>query len=110
MKKIIRLNEEELLRVIKRVVKEVNEVGPDIDDYEDFDEFDDEEIEDYGFDYEDEFDDDEFQKKMKKKHSRINALPIEYGDMQWKKEYEKPYSPIKPSDMSLDNYLKSKNK
>jgi hypothetical protein len=28
--------------------------------------------------------------------------------MEWRKEYEKPWSPIKSSDMSLEKYLATK--
>lgn len=56
----------------------------------------------------DEDEDEMFQKslRMKNLNKNLNHNPISGRD-KWKEE--KPYSPIKPSDLSLDKYLKIKN-
>lgn len=114
MGKTIRLTESELVKLVKRVIKENEE----FDDFEEiFDEptdfpDEDDDVEDYGFDVEDEFgDDDEFQNKMKfrsymKKH---NPSGIGLGaGTRWDKDSEKEWSPIKADDLPLDKFLKSK--
>jgi len=51
--------------------------------------------------------DDEFQKRMKEKEikKRFKKAPEGYSKGHWSKEYEKPYSPIKDSDLPLEKYL-----
>lgn len=113
MSKIVRLTESELVRLVKRMIKESEEGFERIDD-EDFDDISDEEddIEDYGFDVEDDFgDDDEFQTKMRYKERMRKDRPsgLELGaGTRWDSESEKEYNPIKPSDLPLDKFLKSK--
>jgi hypothetical protein len=117
MKKTIRLTESELIYLVKRIVKE--QVGFDqLDDtpIEDEPFLDDEEdeIEDYGFDIEDDFeDDDEFQTKMRFKERMKKDKPSSMGlglGIRWDSDSEKEWSPIKPSDTPLEKYLKSKKK
>ena len=122
MSKIIRLTETELVRLVNRIVKENNE---DID-FEGFDTpledepplFNDDDIDDinyikdFDFDIENKYnDDDEFQNKMKlKSHmgkNKMSSVGIG-GKVRWDKDSEKEWSPIKPSDMPLEKYLKSK--
>jgi hypothetical protein len=78
--------------------------------------FDDEEddIEDFGFDIEDDedFDDLEgFDKEMKfkdtMKKNKLGSVGIGAGT-RWDKDSEKEYSPIKDTDLPLDKFLKSK--
>jgi hypothetical protein len=78
--------------------------------------FDDEEdgIEDYGFDIEDdEYSDDlegfENEKKFKEsmKKNKLGSVGIG-GGTRWDKDSEKEYNPIKPDDLPLDKFLKSK--
>ena len=117
MSKIVRLTESELVRLVKRIVKEE-------DDFE-FEELDiplekepslfddDNDIVDYGFDDEDTYgdDDDEFQNKMKfKSHmgkNKQSSIGIGAGT-RWDKDSEKEWSPIKADDLPLDKFLKSK--
>ena len=84
---------------------------PSLDDLEDFDD----DIEDYGFDVEDEFEDDDFQTKMRQHERMKNIRPSEYGigsgerwTNQMERETEKPWSPIKPDDLPLEKFAKSK--
>jgi hypothetical protein len=122
MSKIIRLTETELVRLVNRIVKENNE---DIE-FEGFDTpledepslFDDDNIDDnivdYGFDFEDDdFSDDEFQNKMKLKSHMGKNRQSDFGigaGTRWDKDSEKEWSPIKPSDMPLEKYLKTRVK
>jgi hypothetical protein len=119
MKKIITLKETELVTLIKRIIKETEEeyfdfeemIDPPTESNDDDDDNDDY-IDDYGFDLEDEFPyDDEFQNKMKlKSHmgkNKMSSIGIG-GKVRWDKDSEKEWSPIKPSDMPLEKYLKSK--
>ena len=46
--------------------------------------------------------------RLKSAQKNKNAADVQYGRMEWKKEYEKPWSPIKSSDMPLEKYLASK--
>jgi len=78
--------------------------------------FDDEEdeVEDFGFDIEDDedFDDLEgFDKEMKfkdtMKKNKLGSVGIGAGT-RWDKDSEKEYSPIKDTDLPLDKFLKSK--
>lgn len=101
-KKVIRLTESELVDLLKKIIKEDME-NEFIDD-EDMDD-DGDEIQDFGFDYEEE-DEDDLEKI--KRRSKFKPAPMEYGSSEWKKEWEKPYSPIKASDLPLDKYLKLK--
>jgi len=114
-KKIIRLTESDLIALVRRIVKE-QEVDFDDTPIEDEPSFDDEEdednIEDLGFDVDDDMGiDDEFQNKMKSKESfsknRPSGLNIG-GGTRWDKDSEKEYNPIKPDDLPLDKFLKSK--
>lgn len=124
MSKIIRLTETELVRLVNRIVKENNE---DID-FEGFDTpledepplFNDDDIdninyiEDFDFDIEDNYnDDDEFQNKMKLKSHMRNNRQSDFGigaGTRFDKDSEKEWSPIKPSDMPLEKYLKTRVK
>ena len=80
-----------------------NEPPSDFEDEEDT-------IVDYGFDFE-EPENDEFQKDMGfkdfMKKNKANSMGIGSG-VRWDSESEKEYSPIKPSDMPLEKYLKLK--
>lgn len=121
MKKTIRLTESELIDLVKKIIKEQEgfdqlddtplEDEPSLDDLEDFDD----DIEDYGFDVEDEFEDDDFQTKMRQHERMKNIRPSEYGigsgerwTNQMDRETEKPWSPIKPDDLPLEKFAKSK--
>lgn len=103
MKKVITLTESELVDLIKKIVSE------DIDDeFEDDIEMDgDDEIQDFGFDYEEDDDEDALEKMKSRKI--FKPSPVQHGRSEWKKEWETPYNPIKPSDLPLDKYLMSKN-
>jgi len=112
MSKIVRLTESELVRLVKRMIKESEEGFERIDD-DNFDDMSDEDdVEDYGLDYDEEDDyDDESQKEIlfkdfmrKNKQSPIGIG----GGTRWDSESEKEWSPIKPTDMPLDKFLKSK--
>ena len=124
MSKIIRLTETELVRFVNRIVKENNE---DMD-FEGFDIplekepslFDDDDIDDIDYikddylDIEDKYnDDDEFQNKMKLKSHMGKNRQSDFGigaGTRWDKDSEKEWSPIKPSDMPLEKYLKTRVK
>jgi hypothetical protein len=124
MSKIIRLTETELVRLVNRIVKENNE---DMD-FEGFDIplekepslFDDDDIDDIDYikddylDIEDKYnDDDEFQNKMKLKSYTRNNRQSNFGigaGTRFDKDSEKEWSPIKPSDMPLEKYLKTRVK
>ena len=120
MSKIIRLTESDLVRLVKRIVKESEEGFEVIDDDglegipdESTDLSDeDDDIEDYGFDVEDKFsDDDEFQNKMRFRDRVRRNLPGSVGvggGTRWDKDSEKEWSPIKADDLPLDKFLKSK--
>jgi hypothetical protein len=114
MSKILRLTESELVRLVKRMIKEseegfevIDDLGDIPDDYEN-----DDDIKDYGFDVDDEFsDDDEFQNKMKFRDRVRRNLPGSVGvggGTRWDKDSEKEWSPIKADDLPLDKFLKSK--
>ena len=120
MSKIVRLTESDLVRLVKRIVKESEEGFERIDD-DDFEEIpdnltdfpdEDDDIKDLGFDVEDEFgDDDEFQNKMRFRERVRRNLPGSVGigsGTRWDKDSEKKYSPIKADDLPLDKFLKSK--
>ena len=102
MKKVITLTESELVDLIKKIVSE------DIDDeFEDDIEMDgDDEIQDFGFDYEEDDDEDALEKIKSRK--MFKPSPVQHGRSEWKKEWETPYNPIKASDLPLDKYLASK--
>jgi len=70
-------------------------------------EFDPEEIQDFGFDYEEE--DDENRKYKEFLRKKFRPSPIKYPTKRWDKKdaVYKPYSPIKSTDMDLDTYLRS---
>lgn len=120
MSKIVRLTESELVRLVKRIVKE-NEDDFEFEELDIplekepslFDDEDDKDIVDYGFDDEDTYgdDDDEFQNKMKfKSHmgkNKQSSIGIGAGT-RWDKDSEKEWSPIKADDLPLDKFLKSK--
>ena len=127
MSKIIRLTETELIRLVNRIVKENNEdiefegfdtpledepslFDDDIDD--DIDDIN--YIKDFDFDIENKYnDDDEFQNKMKLKSHTRNNRQSDFGigaGTRWDKDSEKEWSPIKPSDMPLEKYLKTRVK
>ncbi len=121
MKKTIRLTESELINLVQRIIKEQEgfdqlddtpiEDEPSLDD-EDMDD----DIDDLGFDVEDEFsDDDEFQNRMKFKERTKKDKPsgLGFGDFKrWDsesdREVERGWSPIKADDLPLDKFLKSK--
>jgi hypothetical protein len=118
MKKTIRLTESELIHLVHRIIKEQEgfdklddtpiEDEPSLDDLENFDD----EIEDFTYDTEDDIDDyDDFQTKMRVRERMKNDRPSNIGlgaGTRWDSESEKDWSPIKPSDMPLDKFLKSK--
>jgi len=118
MSKIVRLTESDLVRLVKRIIKENEEGFEVIDDFEDIPDeptdFPDEEddIKDIGFDVEDEFgDDDEFQNKIRFRKRVRRNLPGSVGigsGKRWDKDSEKEYNPIKPDELPLDKFLKSK--
>jgi hypothetical protein len=118
MKKVIRLTESDLRKIVKRILKESHFEDNDtpLEDMSDFDDNDygeeDDDITDYGFDVEDEIgDDDEFQNKMRfrdrVRRNRPGGPGVGSGE-RWSKDMEKPYSPIKADDLPLDKFLKSK--
>lgn len=107
MKKIVKLTESQLVEVIKKIVNEQFE--DDLDDIDkNFDDDSDEEIQDFGFDYEEGDDETEYSKR-KVRHRPI-SVDFKYSGPEWNKEWEKPYSPIKSSDLPLEKYLASKKK
>ena len=87
----------------RKVVKE-NE----IDDLDDLDVPDEEEseIQDYGFDIEDEPNEDLTKIELDHLRKKFKLPRIQFGSLDWKKEYEKPYSPIKPTDVPLEKLKK----
>lgn len=117
MKKTIRLTESELINLVQRIIKEQEgfdqlddtPIEDDIDFYDEEDEF-----EDLGFDMEDDIEmDDEFQTKMRVKERMRKDRPSNLGigaGTRWDWESEKEWSPIKPSDLPLEKYLKTKMK
>jgi hypothetical protein len=105
----IQLTESELIKLIKQIIEENDEFEDELEFEEPIDP--EGEFQDLGLDYEEDYPEDEFQMRMKSKYDRGNRpSKIQYGRMDWKKEYEKPYSPIKPSDLPLDKLYKNKNK
>jgi len=116
MAKIIRLTEAQLVRLIKKTIKEQDDIDdtPIEDEPELFDDEDDGFEDDLGFDVEDELgNDDEFQNKMRFKERMKQNKPGSMGigaGTRWDSDSEKKWSPIKPSDLPLDKFLKSKYK
>ena len=115
MKKTIRLTESELINLVHRIIKE-QEGFDQLDDtpLEDEPSLDDEdEIEDFTYDTEDDIeDDDDFQTKMRVKERMRKDRPSGIGlgaGTRWDSESEKEWSPIKPTDLPLDKFLKSKH-
>lgn len=109
MKKVIRITETELNLLVKKIIRE-SEI--ENFDYEEDMPSDEDDIEDYGFDMEDEPEfEDEQQKEMIfrdfMRKNRQSYIGIGSG-VRWEKDDEKPYNPIKPSDMPLEKYLKYK--
>jgi len=124
MSKILRLTESELVRLVKRMIKESEEGFKVIDDFEgisdestDFPYYDDEpkrdeDIMNYGLDYKKKSNyDDKFQRGMNldlhKRKNRQSSIGIGAGT-RWDKDREKEWSPIKADDLPLDKFLKSK--
>lgn len=113
MKKVIILTESDLIKIVKKVIKEQDYIDDFFSDdlsNEDPEEEDDD-ILDYGFDYSSE---DDFEDKMKQKNitKKVRSISHEFPVKQssrWSKSDDsyKPYSPIKSDDMDLDTYLKS---
>jgi hypothetical protein len=108
MKKVIRLNESQFIKFLKEII---DDVEIDNFDYENEDNFGDD-IEDLGFDYEEEDEyDDESQKELMfrdfMRKNKTSSVGIGSG-VRWEKSDDKPYNPIKPSDMPLEKYLKMK--
>jgi hypothetical protein len=127
MSKIIRLTETELIRLVNRIVKENNEdidfegfdfqlekepslFDKNIDDIDDINY-----IKNNYLDIENKYnnDDDEFQREMNlssyRKNNRQSSIGI--GDVtRFDKDSDKKWSPIKPSDMPLEKYLKTRVK
>lgn len=79
-------------------------------DDDEFEEINSDDIQDYGFDYEDDDADDKRYKEFLRK--KIKPSSIQYPTRRWDKgdEEYKPYSPLKSSDMDLITFLKSKEK
>lgn len=111
MKRVIKLTESELVRLVNRIIKE-QPFEPGDDDLENFeDDFEDDEVNDYGFDYDEPAYDDEMQSELRRKAAikRFRSAPMELPSGRPGKEEKnyKPYNPIKSTDMDLDTYLKS---
>jgi hypothetical protein len=105
MKKTIRVTESELVNIIKKFIKE--DFEKDFDDDGEYIDIEKDDIQDFGFDYEEDIDDvEDFEKTKRRKNIKL-AEPY-FGKSEWKKEWEKPYNPIKPTDLPLDKYLASK--
>jgi len=78
-----------------------------------FDDEEDDDIEDFGFDVEsgDDTDVEGFDSKMKFKDTMKKNKFSDFGigdNTRWDSDSEKEYSPIKPTDLPLDKFLKSK--
>ena len=105
MKKTIRVTESELVNIIKKFIKE--DFEKDFDDDGEYIDLEKDDIQDFGFDYEEDIDDvEDFEKTKRRKNIKLSE-PY-FGKSEWRKEWEKPYSPIKPTDLPLDKYLASK--
>lgn len=123
MGKIIRLTENELVNLVKRIIKEqegfeeLDDLKPEDIDYEGLDDMD-------TFPEEDEFEtdeiglpgedvageDEEISKQMRMKDFLRKNRPMSNLGMGGRDtvDYEAKYNPIKPSDLPLDKFLKSK--
>jgi hypothetical protein len=128
MSKIIRLTETELVRLVNRIVKENNEDiefegfdTPLEDEPSLFDDDNDDDIDDINYIKDDYLDienkynnyDDEFQREMNLDSHTRNNRQSDFGigaGTRWDKDSEKEWSPIKPSDMPLEKYLKTRVK
>jgi len=121
VKKIIRLSESDLERIIRRVIESKKDYDFDLDSNDDTPiedvPTDNEEdyIEDYGFDIEDDMDSEyeDLQRNLNLRQSIRRNRPASSGigdSRRWDKEDENPktWSPIKPSDMPLDKFLNSR--
>lgn len=109
MKRTYKISESQLTRFINVILKEEDF---EIDSEEEFSEPE-SEYQDFGLDYEGDDDEETFQKKMRSKFDKKNRPSrVDYGRMDWKKDYEKPYSPVRPTDLPLEklHLLKKKSK
>ena len=112
---VIKLTEKELLNIVKRVINErvIEKEDERFDDAytssEDDNDREEEEYSDYDSEeHEDDWEHAQKEDRLKSAQKNKNAADVQYGRMEWKKEYEKPWSPIKSSDMPLEKYLASK--
>ena len=109
MKRTFFISETQLQGLIQKLVKEQD---IDIDSEEEFVEPE-SEYQDFGLDFEEDDEEEMFQKKMRSKFDKKNRPSrVDYGRMDWKKDYEKPYSPVRPTDLPLEklHLLKKKPK
>lgn len=110
----IRHIQESNLRLEKRFLKENDDYPESFEEPisssdDDFEEIELDDLQDYGFDYEE---DDEAENKRYKEFLRKKIKPssIQYPIKRWDKGDEdyKPYSPLKSTDIDLSTYLRSK--
>lgn len=116
--KIIRLTEQELIRLVKKITEDIDDIK-DIEDKdwkeEDFDdlqepidnpnEFDDLEDDEY---IETHFDDIDKEIRIKNFMRQNKPSSSSIGSGRWDASSNKSYNPIKPTDLPLDKFLSSK--
>lgn len=112
--KIIRLTEQELIHLVKKITEDIDDIEEkewekedikNIDTYDDYEEdffdIEDEPIKEPYDDFDKEIRFRDFMKKNKPSSSSI-------GSGRWDASTNKPYNPIKPTDLPLDKFLSSK--